>query len=103
MTAWLSQYWYVLTGIGGALALFALHMYALRNPDSQFASQWERAKYAAVACAPIGGLLMLASVALEVFAPQYSIFDLFFSPYFGLALFVVCWFAAPILKRWFPS
>jgi hypothetical protein len=102
MTAWLSDYWYVLTAIGGGLILLAAHTYARRHPDTQFASHWERLKYTAFACAPIGGVLILLNAGLELWAPDYSIGPYFFSPWFMLLLFAACWMAAPSLRRLFP-
>jgi hypothetical protein len=102
MTAWLADHWYIVTGIGGSLLLLAAHLYARRHPDTEFASQWERLKYAAFACAPIAGVLILLNAAVEVWAPDYSVGNYFFSPYFTLFLFAACWIAAPALKRLFP-
>jgi len=102
MTTWLSEYWYVVTGIGGALLVLALNYRARRNADTEFASHWERLKYSAFACAPIGGALILLDAALTVGDPRYSIDQWFFSPYFGIALYAFCWLIAPYLKQRFP-
>ena len=97
-----SNYWYVVWGTftGGALA--AAYLYVRSNPGSQFASYWERIRYAAAASVAISMILILVGAAVEVIVPRYSSISFLFSPYFGLALFAGCWIAAPLLKRVLP-
>ena len=102
MTKWLSENWYIFTGIGGALLVLALHLYATRHPGTQLALQWQRLRYAAYACGPVFGVLILADAALSLWAPDYTYHHYFFSPYFFPAIFIACWLAAPHFKRLAP-
>ena len=102
MTKWLSESWYIFTGIGGALLILTLHLYAARHPDTQLASQWQRLRYAAYACVPVFGALLLTDAALSLWAPDYAFHHYFFSPYFLPGIFIACWLAAPYFKRLFP-
>jgi hypothetical protein len=102
MTSWLSEYWYVVWGFTGAAIVLGLNLYARRHPETVFASHWDRLKYAAYACAPIGGILILVAAALLVFAPSLSYFDALFSPYYAIGLYAFCWLIAPSLKRIIP-
>lgn len=102
MTAWLAEYWYVIWGISGTVLILALNVYARRHPETAFASHWDRLKYAAYACAPIGGMSILVAALLLAFAPSLSYFDALFSPYYMAGLYLFCWIIAPSLKRIFP-
>ena len=102
MTAWLAENWYVVWGFTGAAIVLGLNLYAHRHPETPFASHWDRLKYAAYACAPIGGILILVAAALLVFAPSLSYFDALFSPYYAIGLYIFCWLVAPSLKRIIP-
>lgn len=102
MTKWLSEYWYILTGVAGALLILAPHLYATRHPNSQVALQWKRLRYAAYACGPAFGVLVLTDAALSLWAPSYTFHHYFFSPYFFPAIFIACWLAAPYFKRLVP-
>ena len=102
MTKWLSESWYIFTGIGGALLVLALHLYAARHPHTRIASQWQRLGYAAYACAPVFGVLVLTDAALSLWAPDYTFHHYFLSPYFFPAIYIACWLAAPYFKRRVP-
>ncbi len=99
MTKWISENWYIFTGIGGALLILALHLYTVRHPKTQLALQWQRLRYAAYACVPVFGVLVLTDAALSLWAPGYAFHHYFFSPYFFPTIFIACWLAAPYLTR----
>ena len=102
MNPWLVEHWYVFWGIGGTLLILWLHAYARGHPESQFASHWERLRYAAVACAVFGAISILLSGILQGFF-GLTLFTLDTMPYVSVALFVIAWFAAPLLRRVLPS
>ena len=98
MTTWLTEYWYVFTGLGGGLLLLVLYVYARRHPQSLAMSLWQRLFYTAVASAVASGILALLTA---VFFP--SAISVLQSPIFPFALLAVMWLAAPYIRRWIPS
>ena len=98
----LSEYWYLITGLAGALLILVLNRHAARKPNTSLARHWKRLRYAAYASVPAFGVLLLIDVALSTWAPEYTYHDYFFSQYFFPALVVACWLAAPYLMRWVP-
>ncbi len=72
----------------------------IRPKDRSFTSPWDRLKYAAYACAPIGGSLILLVAVAQVAFPERISIAMLFSPIFTVGLFAFCWFVAPRLSRW---
>ena len=97
MTTWLTEYWYVFTGLGGSLLLLVLYVYARRHPQSLAMSLWQRLFYTAVASAVASGIFALLTA---VFFP--SAISVLQSPIFPFALLAVMWLAAPYIRRWIP-
>lgn len=102
MKSWLVENWYVLWGIGVTALILWLHAYSRRYPEGQFASHWERLRYAAVACAVFGAISILLNGILQGFL-GVEFFTIDSVPYTSAALFVIAWFAAPHLRRILPS
>src|SRR4029078_7549208 len=63
----LVENWYVFWGIGATIVILRLHVYARRHPEMQFASHWERLRYAAIACAVFGGIAIVLNGMLQGF------------------------------------
>lgn len=102
MNSWLVENWYVFWGIGGTILVLWLHAYARRHPEGQFASHWERLRYAVIACAVFGAISILLNGLLQGFL-GVELFTIDAMPDVSVALFVIAWFAAPYLRRVLPS
>jgi hypothetical protein len=101
MKSWISENWYIFWGVGGAILIGWLHFYARGHPDSQFASHWERLRYAGVACVVLGAIAILLNGMLQGFL-GVELFAFDATPYVVAVLFAVSWFAAPHLRRLLP-
>jgi len=103
MTEWISRYWYVVTGLGGAATYFALVRYCNQNPDSSVALLLQRCSYAWTASIAFGITAGMFIMILSVFFPSLNrVVDIFFSPY-GLAIFPAMLALAPYFQRNFPA
>ena len=95
--AWLSENWYVLTGLGGGLFVLTFYLYARRHPDGVVMVLWKRAYYTVTATAVFGAVALL--IAAVFFPTSVS---LVLSPVAPFLLMAVMWFVAPYLQRWIP-
>ena len=102
MNSWLIDNWYIFSGIGGAILILWLHTYARRHPESQFASHWERLRYAVIACAVFGAISILLNGILQGFL-GVELFTMAAMPYVSGGFFIIAWFAAPHLRRMLPA
>jgi len=98
---WLHEYWHIVWGMIAGVLYLAYRKRADKHLENKFGSHWKRIKYSVVAAIPIGAILMLCNIGLEIFAPEYSLFDYFFSPYFLIFLFILSWLLAPYMSKYF--
>jgi hypothetical protein len=99
---WFTENWYVFWGIGGAILAIWLHSFSRRHTEKQFASHWERVRYAGTACAVLSAIAILLNGVSDGFF-GIELFSIGATPYVVAAFFVISWFVAPYLRRILPS